>query len=64
MPAQSYNSICDAGLAEVSVLIQQQKVSPVEVVTECLDRIRQLQPTLNAFITHSVGHSDARGQSG
>jgi aspartyl-tRNA(Asn)/glutamyl-tRNA(Gln) amidotransferase subunit A len=33
------------------VLLHQQKLSPVEVTTECLDRIRQLQPDLNAFIT-------------
>ncbi len=26
-------------------------MSPVEVATECLDRIRHLQPSLNAFIT-------------
>src|SRR5439155_22565545 len=51
MPTQSRNSICDKGLAGVSVLIQQQKISPVEVATECLDRIRHLQPSLNAFIT-------------
>lgn len=51
MPAQSHNSICDKGLAELSVLIHEQKLSPVEVITECLDRIRQLQPNLNAFIT-------------
>src|SRR5262249_9069407 len=29
----------------------QQNVSPVELVTECLERIEHLQPQLNAFIT-------------
>jgi aspartyl-tRNA(Asn)/glutamyl-tRNA(Gln) amidotransferase subunit A len=40
-----------ASITEVSELIQQQKVSPVELVTACLERIEQLQPKLNAFIT-------------
>ncbi|HLZ62746.1 MAG TPA: amidase [Ktedonosporobacter sp.] len=38
-------------ITEVSELIRQKKVSPVELVTECLARIEQLQPQLNAFIT-------------
>ena len=46
MTSYRYSSI-----TEVSELIRQKKVSPVELVTECLDRIEQLQPQLNAFIT-------------
>jgi aspartyl-tRNA(Asn)/glutamyl-tRNA(Gln) amidotransferase subunit A len=46
MTSYRYSSI-----AEVSEMIRQQKVSPVELVTECLARIEQLQPQLNAFIT-------------
>lgn len=38
-------------IAEVSELIRQKKISPVELVMECLKRIEQLNPTLNAFIT-------------
>src|SRR5260370_24889924 len=38
-------------IAEVSELIRQQKVSPVELITRCLERIEQLNPSLNAFIT-------------
>ncbi len=38
-------------ITKVSELIRQQKVSPVELVTECLARIARLQPQLNAFIT-------------
>lgn len=38
-------------ITEVSKLIRQEKVSPVELVMECLKRIEQLNPTLNAFIT-------------
>ena len=41
-----YLSITEAG-----ELIRQQKLSPVELVTQCLERIRQLNPMLNAFIT-------------
>ena len=46
MTKYSYLSI-----KEVSELIQQKKVSPVELVTECLEKIEQLNPKLNAFIT-------------
>src|SRR5260370_33371881 len=37
-------------IAEVSELIRQQKVSPVELITRCLERIEQLNPSRNAFI--------------
>ncbi len=37
-------------ITEVSELIRQKKVSPVELVTGCLERIEQLHPKLNAFI--------------
>ena len=38
-------------ITEVSELVRQEKVSPLELVTECLQSIEQLQPQLNAFIT-------------
>ena len=38
-------------LRSVSEAIRRREVSPVEVVTMCLDRIERLQPQLNAFIT-------------
>src|SRR5947199_1961926 len=38
-------------ITEVSEQIRQKKVSPVELVAECLERIEQLHPKLNAFIT-------------
>jgi aspartyl-tRNA(Asn)/glutamyl-tRNA(Gln) amidotransferase subunit A len=38
-------------LADVSELIRQRQISPVELVTTCLDRIERLQLRLNAFIT-------------
>ena len=38
-------------LVSVSEAIRRREVSPVEVVTICLDRIERLQPPLNAFIT-------------
>jgi aspartyl-tRNA(Asn)/glutamyl-tRNA(Gln) amidotransferase subunit A len=38
-------------LASVSEAIRLRQVSPVEVMTACLDRIERLQPQLNAFIT-------------
>src|SRR5262245_63580752 len=38
-------------LADVSELMRQRQISPVELVAICLDRIERLQPSLNAFIT-------------
>ncbi len=38
-------------ITELSELIRQKQVSPLELVTECLERIERLQPQLNAFIT-------------
>ncbi|MEO5906357.1 MAG: amidase [Saprospiraceae bacterium] len=38
-------------IAEVSELVRRKKVSPVELTKECLKRIEQLNPKLNAFIT-------------
>ena len=38
-------------IAEISELILCGDVSPVELTRECLDRIEELNPTLNAFIT-------------
>jgi aspartyl-tRNA(Asn)/glutamyl-tRNA(Gln) amidotransferase subunit A len=38
-------------LHDISEAIRRRRVSPVDVVTACLDRIERLQPRLNAFIT-------------
>jgi aspartyl-tRNA(Asn)/glutamyl-tRNA(Gln) amidotransferase subunit A len=38
-------------IGELSARIQDQTVSPVDVVEACLKRIERLNPTLNAFIT-------------
>jgi Asp-tRNA(Asn)/Glu-tRNA(Gln) amidotransferase A subunit family amidase len=38
-------------IAEVSALIRRHEVSPIHLVRECLECIKQLNPTLNAFIT-------------
>jgi len=40
-----------ASITEVSKQIQQKKVSPVELVRECLKSIEELNPKFNAFIT-------------
>jgi aspartyl-tRNA(Asn)/glutamyl-tRNA(Gln) amidotransferase subunit A len=41
----------NAPIQEVAKLIKAQKLSPVEVVDACLQRIEDLNPKLNAFIT-------------
>ena len=38
-------------IGELSRLIKEKKVSPTEIVKECLKRIERINPTLNAFIT-------------
>ncbi len=38
-------------LSEVSQLVRSKKTSPVDLTRECLSRIEQLNPQLNAFIT-------------
>ncbi len=38
-------------LVEVSKAVQKKEVSPVELTRACLDRIEQLNPKLNAFLT-------------
>jgi aspartyl-tRNA(Asn)/glutamyl-tRNA(Gln) amidotransferase subunit A len=40
-----------ARIEDLSHLMRQQKVSPVEIVDLCLKRIEELNPRLNAFIT-------------
>lgn len=46
MVKHAYTSV-----TEVSDLLRQKKVSPVELVTDCLERTERLNPELNAFIT-------------
>lgn len=38
-------------IAETAEQLRRQKISPVELLRECLETIDQLNPTLNAFIT-------------
>jgi aspartyl-tRNA(Asn)/glutamyl-tRNA(Gln) amidotransferase subunit A len=48
---QTLKEVTYSSLTDVSALIRQRKVSPIDVVTACLERIERLQPQLNAFIT-------------
>jgi aspartyl-tRNA(Asn)/glutamyl-tRNA(Gln) amidotransferase subunit A len=45
------SNVSQLGLSEASQLVRSKKVSPVELTHECLSRIEQLNPKLNAFIT-------------
>src|ERR1044072_7907672 len=49
-------------IAEASDLLRRKQISPVELTTACLDRIEQLNPSINAFITvmHDSALSEAR----
>ena len=38
-------------VVELSRLIKERQISPVEVVTAYLDRIEELNPKLNAYVT-------------
>jgi aspartyl-tRNA(Asn)/glutamyl-tRNA(Gln) amidotransferase subunit A len=55
------NDIHYLSIRELSKRIQEQKISPVEVVDICLNRIEALDPELNAFIT--VRKKEAREQA-
>ena len=48
-------------IAEASDLLRRKQISPVELTTACLDRIEQLNPAINAFIT--VMHDSALAQA-
>jgi aspartyl-tRNA(Asn)/glutamyl-tRNA(Gln) amidotransferase subunit A len=48
-------------VAQISQLIQQRQLSPVEIVEACLKRIEEFNPKLNAFIT--VLADEAREQA-
>ena len=52
----------ELSLAEASDLVRRKQISPVELTTLCLDRIEQLNPVLNAFITvmHDSALAEAR----
>ena len=50
-----------SSMEEISDLIRQRQLSPVEVVDACLKRIEELNPKLNAFIT--ILFDQARGQA-
>jgi len=44
-------NLCDLTISEASNLIQQGSLSPVELTRAHLERIEQLHPRLNAYIT-------------
>jgi len=39
------------GIKEVSTMIKNKEISPVEIIEECVKRTKKLQPELNAYIT-------------
>lgn len=49
-------------IAEASELLRRKEISPVELTTNCLARIEELNPTINAFITvmHESALAEAR----
>lgn len=42
-------------ILELSEALRERRISPVELTRECLSRIEQFNPTLNAFITVTAG---------
>jgi len=51
----------DLSISEAAELLRQKKISPVDLATDCLDRIERLNPVLNTFIT--VTHESAMAQA-
>ena len=48
-------------IADASDLLRRKQLSPVELTTACLERIEQLNPAINAFIT--VMHDSALAEA-
>jgi aspartyl-tRNA(Asn)/glutamyl-tRNA(Gln) amidotransferase subunit A len=59
--AAAQGDLVSLSLSEASELVRTRKVSPVDLVQGCLDRIARLNPTLNAFIT--ITADTARAQA-
>jgi aspartyl-tRNA(Asn)/glutamyl-tRNA(Gln) amidotransferase subunit A len=51
---RSERSPCDLSLTEAAGAISAQSLSPVELTESCLGRIRDLEPSLRAFVTVDV----------
>ena len=53
-------------IAEASELVRRKAISPVELTTTCLNRIEELNPAINAFITvmHDSALAEARAAQG
>src|SRR5689334_9574802 len=51
----------ELSIAKASELLRRKQISAVELTTTCLNRIEQLNPVLNAFIT--VMHDSALDQA-
>lgn len=43
--------LTELSITEASDLLRRKEISPVDLTTACLDRIEELNPTINAFIT-------------
>jgi aspartyl-tRNA(Asn)/glutamyl-tRNA(Gln) amidotransferase subunit A len=44
-------------IVEASKLLRDRELSPIDLVRECLKRIEECNPSLNAFITVTAGHA-------
>ena len=51
------DSLCNKSLAELAELIQSRAISPVVLTRAYLERIEQLNPQLDAFITKTAEHA-------
>ena len=51
------DALCMKSLAELAELIRSRAISPVELTRAYLDRIEQLNPQLDAFITKTADHA-------
>jgi aspartyl-tRNA(Asn)/glutamyl-tRNA(Gln) amidotransferase subunit A len=54
---QVMTTLKNKNISEISELIRSKQLSPVDLVTNCVARIKELNPALNAFIT--VLHDEA-----
>src|SRR5262245_13125878 len=61
--APQTSNLTKLSLAEASKLLRERKASPVELTKACLERIEQLNPKLNCFITVNADSALAKART-
>jgi len=60
--AADADELAGLGIRQAAALLRSRRVSPVQLVEACLDRIGRLDPGLNSFITLTAGQALSRAR--